>query len=121
SYIEYENNEISSLHLADSLNILIKIEYISHGVLFLVLCLFIKYTYVAVFLNAFIIAYHIKKYCTFFVHSNTSRYLDKTWLLDPAEVYSEVKKRKPESVIKLICYVLLFGFYLYRYIFYTFF
>jgi len=83
---------------------MLKIEYISHIVLMLILAVFLPSTWVALVLNLPVFAYHLK------------RYLDKSYQIDPTEMYKEVKARKTESIVHIVYYVLLFGFYLYSFI-----
>ncbi|KAL9647784.1 hypothetical protein ABK040_001354 [Willaertia magna] len=104
SFLEYEHNQISSMSLCKNVNIMIKIEYITHILLFVILSVFFNSTYIALILNVPIIIYHIK--C----------YLDKSYELDPTDLYREIGKRKKEAIAHIIYYVILFGFYLYSFI-----
>ena len=62
SYLEYEQNRVSSMGLARNLNILIRIEYLSHALVQIILLLFIGDTYLAILFNLPIFLYHLKKY-----------------------------------------------------------
>ncbi|KAL0479024.1 hypothetical protein AKO1_007926 [Acrasis kona] len=104
TFMEYEHNHISSMTLCKNINIMIKVEYISHLVLNLVLLIFVKKTWLALLLNAPIILYHIKLF------------VEKSYELDPTELYKEIKSKKRESIIKIVYYISLFGFYLYSFI-----
>jgi len=104
TFMEYENNHISSISLCKNVNIMLKIEYISHLLLSAVLLIFVQSTWVALLLNLPLLAYHLK------------RFLEKSYELDPTELYKEIKTRKTESIVHIVYYVLLFGFYLYAFI-----
>jgi protein cornichon len=82
---------------------MIKIEYIAHTLLFIVLSFFYQNTYLGLLVNLPIIIYHAK------------RFFDKTYLLDASELYNEVKSRKTEAITKIIYYLVLFIFYLGRF------
>ena len=81
---------------------MIKIEYIAHTLLNVVLLFFFKSTYLGLLVNLPILLYHGK------------RFIDKTYLLDASELYNEVKSRKTEAITKIIYYLILFIFYLGR-------
>lgn len=102
--MEYESNHISSISLCKNINLMTKMEYLSHLILVAVLCVFLGETYVAVILNLPIVAYHVW------------RYIEKSHLLDPTELYKVIRYKKNESLVKMGYYVFLFGFYLYSFI-----
>eukprot|EP01080_Neovahlkampfia_damariscottae_P006558 gene6558-10721_t len=79
---------------------MIKIEYIAHTLLNIVLLFFFKSTYIGILVNLPILLYHGK------------RFIDNTYLLDASELYNEVKSRKTEAITKIIYYLILFIFYL---------
>ncbi|EFC43193.1 predicted protein [Naegleria gruberi] len=92
------------MSLCKNVNIMVKIEYITHVVLCFVLAIFYNNTYVALLLNAPVIIYHLK--C----------YFDRSFELDPTDLYREIGKRKKEAIAHIVYYVVLFGFYLYSFI-----
>ncbi len=44
------------------------------------------------------------------------RYFEKTYELDATELYKEIKGRKREAIFKIVYYIFLFGFYLFRFV-----
>uniref|UniRef100_A0A7S1PH21 Uncharacterized protein n=1 Tax=Percolomonas cosmopolitus TaxID=63605 RepID=A0A7S1PH21_9EUKA len=104
TFMEYESNHISSISLCKNINMMTKIEYISHMILIAVLMIFFSETYVAIILNLPILIYHMKKF------------FDKSYVLDPTELYKVIRFKKNESIAKMVYYIFLFAFYLYSFI-----
>lgn len=104
TFLEYENNHISSISLCKNVNVMIAIEYISHLILNLVLLIFVRQTWVALLLNLPLLLFHLK------------RFIEKSYELDPTELYKDIRQRKDESIVHIVYYVLLFGYYLYAFI-----
>ena len=43
-------------------------------------------------------------------------FFDKTYVLDPTELYKVIRYKKTESIVKMVYYIFLFGFYLFSFI-----
>jgi hypothetical protein len=102
--LEYENHPISSMELCKNLNILKKVEYIAHALLFVVLLFFVSNTWLALLLNLPILVYHLYTF------------INKSYELDATELYKDIKFSKREAIVKIVYYVCLFGFYLFSFI-----
>lgn len=52
-----------------------------------------------------------------FVFTRIPSFITKTYFeLDPTELYKDIKYSKREAIVKIICYIALFGFYLFSFI-----
>mmetsp|Transcript_7199 Transcript_7199/g.10598 ORF Transcript_7199/g.10598 Transcript_7199/m.10598 type:complete len:140 (+) Transcript_7199:70-489(+) len=103
-FFEFQDKTIQSIQFCDNINLMRKIELYSHIALQVVLVVFLKYTWLAILINAPLLGFHVyqMKNSLFYVSHHT--------------FYKSRARVKKEAWIKIGVYVFYFFFYLYCFI-----